>query len=87
MKNTMTDDRLNLHRVDTSQLAPDDGVSVGGCCSGDCNEGRDCPVQYAGDEPYSALSMVVAIALVCALAVVVWYATPELRGLVSIIVY
>jgi hypothetical protein len=53
VRDTMTDDRLNLHRVDTAQLGHDDGVSVGGCCTHECNEGRDCPqrIEFAGGEP------------------------------------
>ena len=88
----MTDDRLNLHRVDISQLGKRDGVSVGDCCHCDvadfnCNQGRDCPerIEYAGEEPYSALSLVWAVAVVGALCLLVWYISPELRALVSII--
>ena len=40
---------MNLHRVDTSQLDERDGVSVGGCCSHECNEGRDCPAREFDD--------------------------------------
>jgi hypothetical protein len=42
---------LIAHHVDTHDLAHDDGVSVGGCCTHDCNQGRECPIQYAGPEP------------------------------------
>jgi hypothetical protein len=33
----------HLHRVDTSQMPEGSGVSVGGCCTQDCNQGRTCP--------------------------------------------
>jgi hypothetical protein len=78
-----------MNRVDTSQLGERDGVSVGGCCSHECNEGRDCPqrIEYAGDEPYTATSLAIAAVIVGALCLLVWKISPELRGLVSIITY
>ena len=82
-------DSLIAHHVDTSQLGERDGVSVGGCCTHECNEGRDCPqrIEYAGDEPYTATSLAVAAVIVGALFLLVWNISPELRGLVSIITY
>lgn len=76
-----------MRRVDTSQLGERDGVSVGGCCNHECNEGRDCPerIDFAGDEPYSTLSLVLSVVIVTALCLLVWYISPELRALVSII--
>lgn len=76
-----------MRRVDTSQLGERDGVSVGGCCNHECNEGRDCPerIEYAGDEPYSTISLVLSVVIVSALCLLVWYISPELRALVSII--
>jgi hypothetical protein len=84
---TMTDDRLSLHRVDTSQMSQRDGVSVGGCCTHECNEGRDCPqrIEFAGGEPYSASSLALAVAVVGVLGLVLWHISPELRGLIYII--
>ena len=48
---SMTDDRLNLHRIDTSQMGQRDGVSVGACCTGDCSQGRDCPERESSEMP------------------------------------
>ena len=75
----MTDDRLNLHRVDAGQL--------GDCCNHECDEGRTCPerIEFAGEEPYTALSLVLSVAVVGAMCLLVWYISPELRALVSII--
>jgi hypothetical protein len=86
---TMTDGRPTLHRVDTSQLAHDDGVSVGGCCNHDCDEGRKCPnrIEFAGPEPYSLNSLLVAVLIVAALCLLVLSLSPELRGLLSLITY
>ena len=77
----------NLHRFDTAQLGERDGVSIGACCTGDCSQGRDCPerIEYAGEEPYSTISMVLSVVIVTALCLLVWYISPELRALVSII--
>jgi hypothetical protein len=41
-----------FHQVDTSTMSNDDGVSVGACCTGDCNQGRDC-VNLPPREPWS----------------------------------
>ena len=41
----------NLHRVDTAQLGERDGVSVGGCCTHECSQGRDCPERESGEMP------------------------------------
>ena len=48
---TMTDDRFNLHRVDTSQIGERDGVSVGGCRT-------DLPIQFADNEVSSLIETV-----------------------------
>lgn len=100
VRDTMTADRLNLHRpvvdgqtglivgrINTKTMAVDDGVSVGGCCTHECNEGRDCQqrIEFAGEEPYSVLSIVLSAAVIGALCLLVWHISPELRGLVSII--
>lgn len=85
-ESAMTDDRFNLHRVDTSQLANDDGVSVGGCCTHDCNEGRNCPNREEGD-PYSGGALLIAVLIVAALCLLVLSLSPELRGLISIVTY
>lgn len=43
VRDSMTGDRLNLHRVDTSQLGSRDGVSFGGCRT-------DLPIQFADED-------------------------------------
>ena len=73
----MTADRLNLHRVDTSQLGERDGVSIGACCTGDCSQGRDCPERESGE--LSPLTTVVLYLVVAVLLVAALFATaPEL---------
>lgn len=73
----MTADRLNLHRVDASQLGQRDGVPVGACCTGDCSQGRDCPERESGE--LSPLATVVLYLFVAVLLVAALFATaPEL---------
>jgi hypothetical protein len=58
-------DSLVLHRVDTSQLGERDGVSVGGCCTHECNEGRDCPErEFDGDAPLMTMLDLFAIVFI-----------------------
>lgn len=81
---TMTPDPYLLHRthrVDTRDLAADDGVSVGGCCTHDCDEGRDCPLSVDAYEfnPWWARS----IAVLVLLAVACIALAPEIAGLLS----
>lgn len=59
-----------VHRVDTSQLGRRDGVSVGGCCTNDCNQGRDCP--RADDRGMEMLAGYIVMVCVCLLAVAGW---------------
>ena len=40
-----------LPHVDYSKVGRRDGVSVGACCTGDCNQGRDCPEREEGEMP------------------------------------
>jgi hypothetical protein len=75
-----------LHRVDSSQLGQRDGVSVGGCCTSESRD-PDPRIEYAGDEPYSATSLALTVAIVAGLGLLVWNISPELRALVSIITY
>jgi hypothetical protein len=63
-----------LHRVDTSQLGERDGVSVGGCCNHDCNEGRDCPQR----DPVQDVSRFVTVLFVIAICVVAF--SPEIAA-------
>ena len=60
-----------LHIVDTETLRKDDGVSVGACCNGDCNQGRDCPeVRLDGVLSFFAAFIVAAMVSVG----VAWFA-------------
>ena len=64
VRDTMTDDRLNLHRA--AQL--DECKSSG--CTHDCREGRDCP-QRADRDPvdWGAVALVALIlAVICVAA-------------------
>ena len=77
----MTDDPYLLHRthrVDTHDLGVDDGVSVGGCCSHFCEEGRSCPqrVEYAGNEPRDYFSIAIIAVLLLSIASIVF--SPEI---------
>lgn len=70
VRDSMTPDPLLLHRVDASQLGCRDGVSVGGCCTHDCNQGRDCP--RADDRGMEMLAGYIVMVCVCLLAVAGW---------------
>lgn len=50
-----------------------------------CRQGRDCPIEYAGDEPFSFGSLALAIGITAAIVWICWLAMPELRGLLSIV--
>jgi len=82
VRDTMTDDRLNLHRVDTAQLGHDDGVSVSGCCTHDCNEGRDCPqrIEFAGSEPVDWPSVAIVALILTVICVAAF--SPEIAAFV-----
>ena len=57
--------RRVLHIVDTENMGERDGVSVGGCCTGDCNQGRDCPVrEFDDDAPLMTMLELFAIVLI-----------------------
>lgn len=94
VRDTMTADRLNLHRpvvdgqtglivgrINTKTMAVDDGVSVGGCCTHDCNEGRDCPDRaeaYESSPRWPHVIVALLVAILAAIAI-----TPEIAGLLS----
>lgn len=59
-----------VHRVDASQLGHRDGVSVGGCCTADCNQGRDCPLD--DDRGMEMLAGYIVMVCVCLMAVAGW---------------
>jgi hypothetical protein len=68
-----------FHRVDTSELGADDGVSVGGCC----NHDEKHQIEYAGLEPLRFTDLLIVSAIILILAYIAFL--PEFSGFLMVI--
>jgi hypothetical protein len=78
---TMTDDPLNLHRP-VSEQAQEDAEQMEAIRK--WRESQQA-IEFAGEEPFTVPTLVLAAFAAGAFFLLVWHLSPELRALVSII--